>query len=109
MGRELGPLAEHKHGQGGAVVRASTLQQAVREKVRENPGADNMHPVSRWGGIYVPNVMVTKNGKGQDLQEPFRVAMVFASATMLTDGPGRDERTMRCWRAEMWKKVLNIL
>jgi len=104
-GRELGPLAEHKHGQGGTVVRASMLQQAVRE----SRGAKDMHPLPRWGGIYVPNVLVTKNGKEQDLKEPFRVAMVYASATVMADGTQTDEKTMVGFRAEMWKKVLNVL
>jgi len=104
-GREHGPLAEHKYGQGGAVVRASTLQQAVRA----TPGADQTSHVPPLGGIYIADVLVTKDGKGKDLEEPFRIAMLYASSVLVVDGEDSDERAMLEFRAEMREKVLNIL
>ena len=104
-GREVGPLAEHEHGQGGVVMRASNLQQVVRA----TPGAALMHPASRWGGIYAPRVMVAEDGSGQELDEPFPVAMVFAAATEMPFTQKDDPKALRKFRAEMWTKVLNVL
>ena len=86
-------------------MRASTLQQVVRA----TPGAACMHPVSRWGGIYAPNVMLTEDGSGQELDKPFPVAMIFAAATEMDGTQIQDPTALRKFRAEMWTKVLNLL
>jgi len=106
-GREHGPLSEHQFGQGGSVIRTSTLQQAVRA----TSGFDRA-PVPRWGGIYTPEVLVTADGEGRPLDKPFRVAMLYAAATRAVssvDGADGDEAAMDKFCAEMREKVLNIL
>merc|ERR550532_2275796 len=94
MGREQGPLAEHKYGQGGTVIRASMLQQAVDEPL----------PAPRWGGIYVPEVLVNADGKGQSIEQPFRMSMVYAAASR---GKGADVSDDLCM--DMREKVHNVL
>jgi len=94
MGREHGPLAEHKYGQAGAVIRASMLQQAMHGPL----------PAPRWGGIYVPEVLVNADGNGQCIEKPFRVSMVYATATRGNSGGASEDFCM-----EMKDKIRNLL
>jgi uncharacterized protein (TIGR02452 family) len=77
--------------------------------------------VSRWGGIYVPNVQVLSDSAGP-VEEPFRVAMVYAAASRIAnlagaggseDEEGESPESMPIsharYRAEMREKVLNVL
>ena len=75
MGSEKGPLSTHHHGQAAQVLQASTFQQAVLAS-----GCDV--EASRWGGHYARDVQVLLDSQGNQLEKPYRIAMVYAKVLL---------------------------
>lgn len=63
-------------------------------------------PIPRWGGVYVPDVMVFKDDEGNAIA-PFRVAMLYATSPWATN-LDEDPELMQ-FRAELREKISNVL
>eukprot|EP00929_Paragymnodinium_shiwhaense_P080832 TRINITY_DN42186_c0_g1_i1.p1 TRINITY_DN42186_c0_g1~~TRINITY_DN42186_c0_g1_i1.p1 ORF type:complete len:902 (+),score=48.39 TRINITY_DN42186_c0_g1_i1:233-2938(+) len=80
-----------------SICRRTTLVAALAQAEE----ADKLMP--RWGGYYLPKVLVLWDDNGRELKTPYALAMVHASATHFKSQPEAEyEDTMRL-------RILNVL
>ena len=102
MGNSMGPPIEGHTGTGQCALlcRSATLQVAILS------GDSRASPVPRWGGIYVPDVLIFSGTDGRNIT-PFRMSMVYATAPWspnLEEDPGLIQ-----FQTEMREKISNVL
>eukprot|EP00929_Paragymnodinium_shiwhaense_P119302 TRINITY_DN91197_c0_g1_i1.p1 TRINITY_DN91197_c0_g1~~TRINITY_DN91197_c0_g1_i1.p1 ORF type:complete len:467 (-),score=32.90 TRINITY_DN91197_c0_g1_i1:86-1486(-) len=86
-----------KRTQHGTISRSTTILSALAQVV------DSATLQPRWGGYYVPKALVLRDGKGVDLEKPYILAMVHATA------PFYNRRNHHEFKMALQHKILNVL
>jgi len=105
-GREIGEWIagsqiSARAGQLGLLCNTTTLQPAMAA------GGHEGLPIPRWGGIYVPNVLVFRDSEGTTIPH-FRMPMLYACASWFPRGAIGGPKFEQ-FRDEMQEKVRNVL
>eukprot|EP00928_Gymnodinium_smaydae_P047272 TRINITY_DN31540_c0_g1_i1.p1 TRINITY_DN31540_c0_g1~~TRINITY_DN31540_c0_g1_i1.p1 ORF type:complete len:425 (+),score=20.91 TRINITY_DN31540_c0_g1_i1:1-1275(+) len=86
----------NQRSQLGTISHSTTLLSVLRQ------APDSHRLQSRWGGYYVPKVLVQRDREGHDLQQAYVVAMVHATA------PVYNPDALPVFMEELRLKVFNV-